>query len=108
MTNPEHVEIVKAGAEAILKTRESDSKILFDLYKADLSGADLKGADLREANLREADLSEANLNEAWLLGTIFGKTDLSNAILSNSHWGWTNIGNVNFTGVAGLADAIHL
>jgi hypothetical protein len=55
------------------------------LHECDLSGADLRrallfGADLTRANLSHADLSGADLSRALLWETIFGDTDLSDAI----------------------------
>ena len=89
MANPEHVEIVKQGAEAIVEWRDKPPVERLALSGADLSGADLRIAKLREvrlfemnlsgANLREADLREANLGGAKLF-----KTDLSRANLSEA------------------------
>ncbi len=83
MANPEHVEVVKQGAEAILKWREENPGVTLDLSEADLfmrnlarahlgvanlawadlGGADLRGATLRKANLTETNLARANLRE---------------------------------------------
>jgi uncharacterized protein YjbI with pentapeptide repeats len=74
---------------------------------ANLSGADLRGADLREANLSQvnlrgadlsgallgadpeggsADLSFADLRDTYLVGTDFGKADLSYAKMSGAYF----------------------
>ena len=68
MANPEHVAIVKQGAEAIRTWREKNPDARLDLTGADLHGADLNGADLHEADLSRADLSKADLIEANLMG----------------------------------------
>lgn len=74
-----------------------------DLSGADLSGADLRGGNLSGANLREADLTEAklsgvdlsgaNLKDAFIQETVFGDTDLTDAIGLDScqHWGPSTI-----------------
>ena len=63
MANPEHVKILKQGAETWNAWRS-------DVLKAppDLSWADLTRADLRGADLRGADLSRANLVNAIRAG----------------------------------------
>jgi len=58
MANPEHIEIVKQGAEAIRQWREKNPDAPLDLIRA----------ELREVNLSEADLDGANLSEAELYG----------------------------------------
>jgi TIR domain/Pentapeptide repeats (8 copies) len=55
-----------------------------NLRGADLRVADLRGANLIEANLSEADLSGANLNRVALDETIFGETNLNQAVGLNS------------------------
>jgi len=48
-----------------------------DFYGANLKEAILRNTDLRRALFSNADLSGANLESAYLLGTIFGNTNLS-------------------------------
>lgn len=84
MANPEHVEIVKQGAEAILEWWAEHMFGRLDLRKADLFAADVTKANLRGANLREA-----------VLGcTIFGNLDLSVAkeLESTRHEGPSTVG----------------
>jgi hypothetical protein len=51
MANPEHVEVVKRGAEAIRKWRKENPDTQPELGEADLGGADLGGANLHGADL---------------------------------------------------------
>src|SRR5450432_513884 len=64
MANPQHVEILRQGAEAWNQWKVANLL----LSEADLSGANLSDADLSRANLSEADLSEADLGRANLVG----------------------------------------
>jgi pentapeptide repeat protein len=56
MANPEHVEVVKQGAEAIGQWREKNPGVTLDLRGADLRRIILSGAKLRQANLSRTDL----------------------------------------------------
>jgi hypothetical protein len=51
MANPEHVEIVKQGAEAIREWREKNPGVKLDLRGADFATANLSGANLRGAEV---------------------------------------------------------
>ena len=51
MANPEHVEIVRQGQEAINAWREAHPGESFDLCEANLNGATLQGATLYRATL---------------------------------------------------------
>lgn len=112
MANPDHLEIVRQGTEAIDQWRAENRGLRFDLRKAELRlrilrqahlagadlqmsdlrgcdlraanlhGADLRGANLRGANLAAADLSSANLVEANLSETILTRTQLGSAYLT--------------------------
>lgn len=89
MANPEHLEIVKQGAEAIRKWREKQ----FSVAPLDVSGADLCAADLREAELYEALLHGSRLDGASFQGAEF--------------WG-TMFANVDLSSAKGLEDVRHL
>jgi hypothetical protein len=82
MPNPEHVEIVKKGPEAIANWRAQHPTEQFDLSGGDLYGADLRGADLSEANLRRANLSGADLRGATLRGATLRGATLRGATLT--------------------------
>jgi hypothetical protein len=96
MANPEHLEILKQGAEQWNKWRKEYPDIRanlrdavlygtnlrrYDLRGADLREAHFRGADLREADLRIASLSGADLSEANLYWAMVSEADLSRAIL---------------------------
>ena len=86
MANPEHVEVVREGSEAIARWRKLHPKerlnlIGADLFDADLSGADLSGANLSGAFLFRADLFGANLSGADLSGAILSGANLFGADL---------------------------
>lgn len=91
MANPEHVEIVKQGAEAIFAWRETNRKLRLDLSRADLEEAELDGADLSEADLGGANLSGArcfftDLSQANLVGADLRGADLSGVALATTRF----------------------
>jgi hypothetical protein len=120
MANPEHVEIVKLGKEAIKDWREDHVDQTLDLSgadlreadlgeadlrKADLNGTDLsetdlRGTYLREADLREADLHEARLSGTDLRGTCLSGADLSGAKLSGARLSGANLSKANLLNVS--------
>ncbi len=66
MANPEHLEVVKQGAEVIQKWRDANPNVSFDLRDADLCEEDLSWANLSWANLMGAHLNQADLTGAHL------------------------------------------
>ncbi len=123
MANPEHVAIVKQGAEEIRKWRADNPGILLDLQYADLSGANLSeailfranlsGANLSEANLSGANLSGANLSGANLSGANLSGADLSGADLSGADLSGAKLANTAFSdcdlsSCAGLDEVEHM
>ena len=94
MANPEHVELVKQGADAIREWREKNPDGRMDLEGADLSwldlqAADLNGADLRSAkligtNLCQASLFKAKLGRVIAIGADLSRTDLTKASLGSA------------------------
>lgn len=132
MANPEHVEVVRRGAEAIRKWREENPVVRFELNDANLSGtrlcranlsganlnrSDFRGADLRGASLsmaylhgadlRGADLSEANLSGANLVEANLTGTELSNTAFDNSKIQWAIFGYVDLSTARSLNTAVH-
>ena len=97
MANPEHVEIVRQGAEAIKGFREKNRGV-----RTDLSGADLRRANLSDANLSGAELYGADLSDAKLSGADLTRADLSDANLS-----FANLSGAELYG-ADLSDACLL
>jgi hypothetical protein len=71
MANPEHVEVVERGAEAIAKWQEENPGVRLDLHEVSLGEANLGGADLYGANLHGASLYEADLSGA-IVGGVHG------------------------------------
>jgi hypothetical protein len=107
MANPEHVEVVKQGAEAIRKWREKNLGVPLELYEADLSRADLSEVDLSQialgrANLTEtilfkADLRGANLSGATLIQADLGRANLTEANLNEANLSGATLGNANLS-----------
>lgn len=85
MAEPEHLEIVRQGPEAILNWRQRYPDLDFDLSAADLSRINLAGADLQCANLNDADLSHANLVRANLSDATFCDALLKRINLSHAN-----------------------
>lgn len=77
MGNPEHIRIVKQGAEAIQKWRREHPTEKLDLSGADLSEANLYLADLARANLNGTNLKKAKISFAYLVETEFIGADLT-------------------------------
>jgi len=103
MANPEHVEIVKKGSEAIANWRAQRPTERLDLngavlMKANLSEADLYGADLSQANLFEANLSGADLSWGDLNYADLSGADLLEADLQLVDLTQANLSNVNLIG----------
>jgi uncharacterized protein YjbI with pentapeptide repeats len=87
MANPEHLEILKQGAEIwnsrTQQLRKQHKKIgYFDLAGADLRGADLSGANLKLTDLSNADLSGADFSHARLAATLLNGATLTKATFS--------------------------
>jgi uncharacterized protein YjbI with pentapeptide repeats len=86
MANPEHVELVRSGVEAVNRFASEHRDILLDLEGADLNGLDLRevrlnAANLAGANLEGADLSEARLNAVNMRNCNLRKANLTGATL---------------------------
>lgn len=103
MANPEHIKIVKRGAEAIRAWREKNRDVPLDLNQANLTGIDLSNSDLsgsysRPTDLRQADLSSANLTSADLRGVDLDRAKLVRAILTQAHLSWAVIVKADLAG----------
>ncbi len=85
MANPEHVELLWQGADAISDWREANPDAPLELRGANLHRADLVGAGLCEAHLAGADLRDADLNAADLDGADLQRANLHGANLSGAN-----------------------
>ena len=102
MANPEHVEVVKQGKEAIDLWRSQHPGEHLDLSDANLSGTDLFEADLSEADLSRASVAEAMLSQATLSKASLSEadvffTDLSFANLTGSNLSRANLFKANLS-----------
>ena len=95
MANPEHLEILKRGAEVWNRWRKWHPEIQPDLDTANLVNADLEDVNLSQANLQRANLEHvncvrtklfnANLRHAFLIHADLRDTDLRDANLSHAN-----------------------
>jgi hypothetical protein len=95
MANPEHLAILKQGAEVWNRWREENPEIKPSLVGEDLVGMNLgeinfHKVSLGRANLRGSNLVKANLNEASLRKANLGMAILREANLQEAH-----LSNVN-------------
>ena len=98
MANPEHVELVKQGRDAIRAWRKVNLNTKLNLMGANLVRANLKGADLRRADLNGASLSEANLRGADLSGAVLRLAGLSGADLRGADLSGAVLNRANLRG----------
>jgi uncharacterized protein YjbI with pentapeptide repeats len=94
--DPEHLEIVKAGAQA---TRDYRSKTIrpLTLAQANLRGVDLGSVCLEDATLRGADFSGANLSNATLLRANLTDACFRDCDLSKASFQGSNCKGANFS-----------
>jgi uncharacterized protein YjbI with pentapeptide repeats len=115
MANPEHLKILKQGADAWNQWRTENPRKIPELRGANLSGADLHWPDLLGTNLSGTDLSQADLTEADLSqgdfsGVDFSGASLGGADLTEANLRRTDLSGGDFTGadlsVAVISDAL--
>jgi hypothetical protein len=109
MADPEHLEILKRGAEVWNEWRNKHVDVRPDLRDAQLRGSDLSWANLCKSDLRRADLSrvdfrgadlrESDLSGANLSESLFGDTDLSGAQIFHTNLNRADLSNANFSDV---------
>ena len=95
MANPEHIDLLLAGTEAVRAWRVDHPQQHLDLANADLCRIQLGGADLRKANfdgaalnaavLTGANLTDATASGANLRGIRLERADLRGMDLSNAY-----------------------
>ena len=83
MANPEHVALLKQGAEAWNRYRR-ESGATPNLNEADLSGVSMVGADLRDGVMFRTNFRGADLSRIKLAGTHLVEADLTDATLINA------------------------
>lgn len=90
MANPEHVEILKQGAEVWNEWREEnpDVKILIEdaeLKSINLAGVNLSGIGLSSVKFYDAELNDANFDESSLVGVNFKYSNLDYVRVTNAY-----------------------
>lgn len=113
MANPEHVEVVCKGAEAIAEWRQANAGVRLDLSEAKLRGAklgqaDLAGAELFAAELCGAELSGALLTAADLTAADLRGANLTEASLSGADLAAAVLSEANLTGASLLLARVVL
>lgn len=99
MANPEHVEVVKQGADAIRQWRDKHPEAWLDLAFADLTNADLTNADLAGADITRAELWGAKLSDADLTGAALSHAHLRSADLTRTDLGNASLENASLINV---------
>ncbi|RPJ24244.1 MAG: pentapeptide repeat-containing protein [Chloroflexi bacterium] len=102
MANEEQVNILKQDVAVWNKWREKHFAV-----KIDLSQANLKGAVLIGANLSAADLSGANFSQADLCGAILSGAKLAGSNFLKVVMGNTIFGNSDLSEAIGLENVVH-
>ena len=112
MANPEHVEILLAGADAVRQWRDENPEGFLDLREANLANTNLHTVDLRQVSefgLPQlnctADFTGANLSGAAIIaGSLAGSrmcgASFSNATFQSADLASTNLQHADFTGAS--------
>jgi TIR domain-containing protein/pentapeptide repeat protein len=108
MANPEHLEILKQGAEIWNQWRKDNPEVIPDLSEVDLSEEDLSEVDLSKADLHGADLSKANLCAAYFHITSLRQVALREADLTRARFGGTLLSATDLSETEGLETVRHL
>ena len=108
MANPEHLAVIKKGADEWNKWREGAPDVVPDLAWADISGLVLDGANLAGAKMKlafckgtsfkNADFTGANLYGANLEKTELGGAKMRDCNLEGAHLIGSNIGEADTGG----------
>lgn len=97
MANPEHVEIVKSGPEAISTWLLEHPEEVLNLAGANLTGSALHDADMQSADLSRAVLEGAGFNRANMTGTRLLFANLKKCTFLGTHMLFTDLLNANLT-----------
>ena len=103
MANPEHLSILREGAESWNTWREQNPRVEADLTECSLKGLDLSGAHIGIANLTSSDLygtrlTRSDLERARLTLANLSSADLVEARLHRAHLRFTNLKGANLQG----------
>lgn len=98
MTNKEHFELLKRGADAWNSWRSSKKGMLPSLGDADLRGMLLSGFDFSNANLTGSRLYGSDLGRAVLCNASLADADLRRANLSGANLEQANLTGADLTG----------
>ena len=107
MANPEHVALVKKGAEAIEAWRRQNHTVWLDLAGADFFTAELSRVDLSRANLSGASLDWADLAGANLAGSNLSWAYFAEANLSEAKFNRTSVAMCDLSRCVGLQTVVH-
>jgi Pentapeptide repeats (8 copies) len=95
MANPEHVGILKQGAEIWNKWREENPDAQADLRNVTIVESSISGDTVNYVNLSEVNLTGANLSKMDLQAFDFSGADLSRANLKGADLQWANLSKAN-------------
>jgi hypothetical protein len=87
MANPEHVAVVRQGAEAVWTWKKAHPGERLDLVEANLRGVFLRGVNLSGENLHGANLEGAYLETPFLDGADLSEANLRAACLIGAQGG---------------------
>src|SRR6185312_2663634 len=113
MADRRHVNILKRGTANWNRWRGKNTDVKPDLSGADLGEADLSGANLIRVNLigvnfTGADLRAADVSHAGLMRANFTDTNLSGVNFSSTWLSETVFGDSNLTDAVGLETCVHM
>jgi uncharacterized protein YjbI with pentapeptide repeats len=118
MGNPDHIQLLGRGQEAVRQWRRAHPGQYLDcsgatlkdtiLTDCDLTGIDFSKADLTGANLQRATLTEASLVGTNLSNALLALANLERANLSNSNLEGANLSQANLTAATLSMASLHL
>ena len=102
LADEEQIKILKKGVAVWNEWRAKYFNVKIDLSQSDLKGTALIGANLSAADLRGANLSETDLRGAILSGAKLAGSNFLKAVVGN-----TIFGNSDLSEAIGLENVIH-
>jgi uncharacterized protein YjbI with pentapeptide repeats len=108
--NPDHIQILGRGAEALRQWRRANPQQYLDCSGAVLQNTTFTDVDLTAIDFSNADLTGSNLQRATLVGGHLAGVNLSNAMLALANLERADLSNSNLEGAnlsqANLTNAI--